>query len=161
MMTDEELALWDRGRSLANFHIHAVAMQAARFRSAIKEPDNRFVLRPVAEFEFLCVSLVRLKRAAQLAATIPSIKVKMETAIAAYDAAIPRLDTLRNVAEHFDDYVLEQGRDKSLTPPEFRAGLQVMSFSENEVFWFDTALNVDDCLKAAEALFHAIKMARH
>jgi hypothetical protein len=161
MRQEHELALWDRSRSLANFHIHAVAMQVARFRDAIKAPDDQFVLRPIAEFQFLCVSLVRLKRAAQMAATVPSIEPEMQTAIAAYDAAIPRLDTLRNVAEHFNDYVLEKGRDKSLTPAEFRAGLQVMSFSESVVYWFDIELNIDDCLNAAEALFQAIKKARH
>lgn len=168
IMTERELALWDRSRSLANFHIHAVAMQIARIKDACERLDDeialalddQFVLRPIAEFQFLCVSLVRLRRAAVLAATIPSIKREIRAAIAAYDAAIPRLGTLRNVAEHFDDYVLQRGRDKSLTATEFSASLQVLSFSDTGVNWFDIELKFDDCLAVAEALFQAIKKAR-
>lgn len=136
-------------------------MQIARIREAIEPSDNQFVLRPVAEFQFLCVSLVRLRRAAELAATIPGVESAMEAAILAYDAAIPRLSTLRNVAEHFNDYVLGRGRDRSLAASEFRAGLQVLSFSDATVGWYDIELNLDGCLVAARALFQAIKSARH
>lgn len=47
-MTERELALWDRSRGLASFHLHAVAMQIARVRNACEAPDEQFVLRPRA-----------------------------------------------------------------------------------------------------------------
>jgi hypothetical protein len=157
-MTEAELALWERSRSLANFHLHAVAMQIDRIRKPVGR-NEEFVLRPVAEFQFLCVSHVRLRRAAALAATIPAIQPQIQSAIASFDGAIPRLATLRNVAEHFDDYLQAKGRDKSLTPSEFRSGLQVSRWSESSFCWFDVELKFDDCLAAAYTLFRSIKQA--
>jgi hypothetical protein len=135
-------------------------MQIARIRNWKPDDDDQFVHRPVADFEFLCVSLLRLRRAALLAATIPAIKPEMRAAISAYDAALPRMSMLRNVAEHFDDYVLGKGRDKSLTAAEFRSGLQASSLTVTGYRWFDIEVNFDNCLAAAQVLFQAIKSAR-
>jgi hypothetical protein len=95
-MTEAELALWERSSSLANFHLHAMVMQIDRIRMPV-EPNDQFVLRPIAEFEFLCVSLVRLRRAAALAATIPAIQPKIQAAIASFDAANPTPDFSQRV----------------------------------------------------------------
>lgn len=155
-MDEAELAKWDRSRSLASFHVHAIAMQVRRIRTPIS-PDDEFVLRPIAEFGFLCVSLIRLRRAAIIAASIPSLRDKIEAALGDYDKAIPGVKKLRDIAEHFDDYILMKGRDKTIPASRIRSGLQVASWSQDSFCWLDVELKFDDCLKAAFDLFFVIK----
>lgn len=118
------------------------------------------MLKQIADFGFLTVSLIRLRRTVILASSIPAINNEMQIALKTFDAAVPRLATLRNVAEHFDDYVLERGRDKSLTAEEFHSGLQVATWSNDEFNWLDAVVHFDDCLSAAEELFFALRNAR-
>ena len=68
----------------------------------------------MADFDFLIVALTRLQRAARLAAKIPQLRVSIDAALAQFDRALPDLKKMRDVAEHFDDYALDQGRQKAI-----------------------------------------------
>jgi hypothetical protein len=67
-----------------------------------------------ADSNFLIVALTRLRRAAQLAAGIPQLQASLDGALVQFDKALPDLKKMRGVAEHIDDYALDQGRQKSV-----------------------------------------------
>ncbi len=65
-------ATYERARRLANVAVWSVELQCRRLQS-VEPEDATFVLRKWADFDFLVVALTRLRRAAQLAASIPEL----------------------------------------------------------------------------------------
>jgi hypothetical protein len=149
-------ATYERARRLANVSMWKVALQRRRIETA--EPqDNDFLFRRWADFDFLIVSLSRLRRAACLAATIPELQSQISLALAAFDADLPGLNSMRNVAEHVDDYALDRGRKKSVA----RQGLEVSTLTDDGItlHWLGHSLNADDAIRAGQALFKSIQDA--
>jgi hypothetical protein len=116
-----------------------------------------FVFRKWADFDFLIVALTRLRRAAKLAASIPEIQPAVSAALKEFDAALPHLKKLRNVAEHVDEHAVDHGRERSIK----RQALEVSSLSMDgsTLEWLGHKLNSDDALKAGQKLFDAIREA--
>jgi len=107
MSTPLHTATYERARRRANIALSTVALQRSRLHS--EEPDdNEFVFRRWADFDFLIVALIRLRRAAILAAKVPAIKPDILAAVKEFDASLPGLKTTRDVAEHFDDYAVDK-----------------------------------------------------
>jgi hypothetical protein len=149
------LAIYERARRLANIAVWTVQIQ--RRRLSTDEPeDGEFIFRRWADFQFFIIALTRLRRAAALAAKVPALASDIQKAIHEFDAAVPALKNMRDVAEHFDDYALDKGRTKSVR----RAQLEVGSFNNTELEWLGYRLNADDALKAARRLFQKIKLAQ-
>jgi hypothetical protein len=151
-----DAAILERARSLANEAVHMVALQRRRLQS--EEPEDRaFIFRRWADFQFLIISLRRLRLAGVLAARPKSSRAVIKKAIRKFDDALPdRLRTMRNVGEHIDEYAIEKGRDRRVS----RRQLQVGTFDDATFEWLGGNLNADDALVAAEALYSAIKDAR-
>jgi len=147
-------ATYERARRLANVAIWSVELQCRRLRGTEPE-DATFVLRKWADFGFLVVSLIRLRRAAQLAARVPEIEPALGNAIKQFDRALPGLKTMRDVAEHIDDYALDQGRTTSIV----RQSLEVSTLEEEgpTLHWLGATLNALHALQASQRLFAAIK----
>lgn len=116
-----------------------------------------FVFRRWSDFDFLIVTLTRLRRAAKLAATVPEIKAMLLIALNEFDLALPNLKKLRDVAEHIDDYALDNGRERSIS----RKALEVsfISLDGPTLEWLGHQLNAQDALHAAQKLFQAIQDA--
>jgi hypothetical protein len=147
-----DAAIIERAHSLANEAVHMVALQRRRLQSEEPE-DQAFVFRRWADFQFLIISLRRLRLAGLLAAKPKASRAAVKTAIREFDKALPDLQKLRNVGEHIDEYAMEKGRDRSVN----RRALQVGSFDSTMLEWFGGRLNVDEALVAAENLYRAIK----
>jgi hypothetical protein len=145
----------ERARSLTNEAMLAVALQRRRLVTREPEDDN-FVFRQWADFQFFLVALRRLRRAAAIAAGRP----RVDTALRAFDAAVPYLAKLRNVGEHIDEYALASPKRRS-RPTAAKAGvtprdLQVGQWNESEWNWLGELVDVDRALKAAEGLHDAV-----
>jgi hypothetical protein len=97
------------------------------------------------------------RRCQRLEAIQPRPTEEMNTALAAFDQAIPSLKTMRNVGEHFDDYAVDDPKRRHRKVS--RSQLQVGSWSETTRYWLDHELNADDAVTAAKKLFQAIKSA--
>lgn len=147
-------ATYERARRLANIAIWSVHLQCRRLRAAEPE-DVDFVLRKWADFDFLVVALVRLRRAARLTAQVPELESSLLAAIETFDSTLPGLKRLRNVAEHIDDYAVDRGREQSVG----RQSLEVSSLDAEgpTLHWLDSALNATEALQASERLFAAVK----
>lgn len=147
-------ATLERAHSLANEAIHMVALQRRRLQSDAPE-DEAFIFRRWADFQFLIVSLRRLRRAGVLATKPEASRPTIKRAIGAFDEALPHLHKMRNVGEHVDEYAIEKGHDRSVS----RRALQVGRFDSTTLEWLGGDLNADDALVAAESLYRAIKDA--
>jgi hypothetical protein len=106
------------------------------------------------DWQFFIVALSRLQYAAQFAQSVPAVSAEMSEAIHAFTRALPRLRTMRNVAEHMDEYAADRGRANVE-----RGQVQVGRFGENHYEWLGHELNSDDAFNAAEQLFIAVREA--
>jgi hypothetical protein len=154
MDAPSDAAIMERAHSLASEAIHMVALQRRRLQSDEPE-DEIFVFRRWADFQFLVVSLRRLRRAGVLAAKPEASRPAIEGAIGEFDEALPHLQRMRNVGEHVDEYAIEKGHDRGVD----RRSLQVGRFDSTTLEWLGGDLNADDALAAAERLYLAIKGA--
>lgn len=92
-------ATYERARRLGNIAIWTAQLQ--RRRLVTREPeDGEFLFRRWADFQFFIVALTRIRRAAGLATKVPSIANDVQKAIKEFDAALPMLKNMRDVAEH-------------------------------------------------------------
>jgi hypothetical protein len=157
-MTTKEAATYERARRLANISLWAVDLQCRRLSSTEPE-DTEFIFRKWADFDFLIVSLTRLRRAAKLTANIPQFNSRLSAALREFDASLPHLKKMRDVAEHVDDYARDIGRDKSV----HRQSLEVSSMTDDgpELEWLEGNLNSQVALVAGQKLFAAIQEVGH
>lgn len=65
------------------------------------------------------------------------------------------LKTMRDVAEHFDDYAIDKGRDSRIS----RSNLEVGSISDTKFKWLGHELDTDVAFEASKRLFAAINQA--
>lgn len=143
-------ALVERMRSEATKWINAVHLQHRR----AKHPVDEDVWRQEIDLHFLLVALTRLRRAVGLATRVAELQDSLLARIIEFDRAIPSLTTLRNVAEHFDDYTTGRGRTEHIK----RHQLQVWGLGENDngelVWrWLDVEFSVDGAHDAATGLY--------
>lgn len=131
-----------------------VALQHRRVGSTEPE-DEAFTFRWWGDLQFLIISLGRLRTAAKLAAKPALSRDAMKTAISVFDAAVPDLQRMRNVGEHFDQYAVEAGHDRSVS----RRYLQAGAFDGTTLLWLSGSLSIDDALVASEQLYAALKEA--
>ena len=151
------VATFERAFRLSNMAMHSVALQVRRLRSSEPE-DSIFVLRKWSDFDFLVVSLTRLRRAVQLACELSQAKAALESALQDFDEALPKLKEVRDVAEHIDDYSVEKGRRKSVS----RFALEVSSICADgpTLDWLGAQVNANSAFVAAENLFLAMQTVK-
>ena len=153
-----DAAILERARSLANEGCWTVALQLRRLHGTEPEDeDEEFLTRQLADFQFLILTLRRLRRAALIATNVATAAAQIHEAIARFDAALPGLATMRNVGEHIDDYALDRPtrhhRDVN------RRMLQVAAWDDTTYRWLGIDFNIDTALPAAQQLFRAIRDA--
>jgi hypothetical protein len=151
-MKPDDATTYERARRLANLALWTIDLQRRRLNS--KEPeDSKFIFRTWSDFHFLIVALTRLRRAVVLAAKVPTINKQIRVALKTFDAALPNLKKMRDVAEHIDDYAVDEGKDKNIS----RKSLEVSS-SDGEVWqWLGFELDAGKALSASASLFGALK----
>jgi hypothetical protein len=138
--------------------MHTVTLQVRRLRSGEPE-DATFLFRKWSDFDFLVVALTRLRRSAQLACKLPQARASLEPALQEFDARLPGLRLVRNVAEHIDEYAIDQGHSKSVE----RFALEVSSLSARgpTLRWLGSRVNANTALRVAERLFAAMQSAKN
>ncbi len=141
---------------MANVAMWSIELQCRRLET-VEPEDAKFVLRKWADFDFLIVALTRLRRATGLAAQIPQLQPSLSTALVQFDKALPDLKKMRDVAEHVDDYAVDQGRHRAVS----RKSLEVSTMEADgpTLCWLQARLNVREASLASRALFAALKEA--
>lgn len=144
----------ERALRFANIAMFAIALQRRRL-SSVEPEDEQFVLRWLADLEFMISALRRLRRAAQLAAKATTVRAEVEAAIAEFDAAVPSLPTMWNVAEHIEDYGVDEPR-RHLHGVD-RGLLEVSTWDGTTSCWLGLELNIDSASHASARLLRALK----
>lgn len=154
--TPTPAATYERARRLANVAMWSIELQCRRL-DAVEPEDADFVLRRWADFDFLIVALTRLRRATWLAAKIPQLQASLGTSLEQFDKALPNLKKMRDVAEHVDDYALDQGRQKAVA----RQSLEVSTIEADgpTLCWLQARLNAREASQAGRVLFAAVQEA--
>ena len=147
-----EEATYDRAIRLANYWLYSISLQHRRIKS-VEPEDKNFVFREWADYDFLIVALTRFRRAVKIPTGVISIKQELEKAIEEFDKALPDLKTMRDLAEHIDDYAVDQGRNQKIS----RKMLEVSTLNDTELNWLGSKLDVDEALKASEKLYEVLK----
>jgi hypothetical protein len=91
-----------------------------------------------------------------LTAQVAEVQYRLLDYVAEFDGSVPSLMTLRNVAEHFDDYTTGRGRVEQIK----RHQLQVWSLSEDASEglvwrWLGMEFSVDSAHRAATVLYRS------
>jgi hypothetical protein len=84
------------------------------------------------------------------------IKNEIRSALREFDAAVPDLKKLRDVAEHFGDYALDRAHAVGVN----RRQLEVAFIGDTKLNWLDEELDADVAFDAGRHLFEAIKRAQ-
>ena len=155
----EWLAACDDALIVANNFVFSVAMQISRIREKRADVEP-FVMRRFVDLEFLVVALTRLRRAANVINLFPYTETKLSQAMEKYDKRLSGLKQLRNITEHYDDYLLKKCRNKKIDLKAIRSGYMTKCISYDSVEWMDFRLDLDECLAAAEELEISMKAAR-
>ena len=113
--------------------------------------------RTMCGFDFLIVALSRVQRATRLATGIPQLRTSLETALAQFDQALSDLKKMRDVAEHVNDHVVDQGRQKAVARQSLEVSM--MEADGPTLCWLQATLNARDASQASRALFAALKEA--
>jgi len=115
------------------------------------------MFRDDIDFHCFLISCRRLERAVTMAYGIwdnTIEKKNLKKVLATFKKETPYLTQLRNVGEHFDDYLLQKGKDKSIDS----SGLRVYSvgFEKGkayEVEWLNYKINLRQAVKATDVLY--------
>lgn len=149
-------ALIERMRSEATTWINAVHVEYRRVVRPLIDPDSPGdeLWRQEIDLHFLLVALTRLRRAVGLASRVAELQDLVLDRLIAFDRAVPSLTTIRNVAEHFDDYTTGKGRAAQVK----RHQLQTWSLGTDDdnglVWrWLGVEFSVDGAHRAATELY--------
>lgn len=156
---DEWKALYEDARIIVNIYTLTVEMQISRVHEEVQNGEF-FIMRQIVDFEFLLVALARLRRAACAIEMIPIAKGTIREAIKKYDKRLPDLMKLRNISEHYDAYLLKQGKDKTIDRDIIRSSLLTKCRLNATFEWMGYTMNLNECMTAAEELFLEIQAVR-
>lgn len=154
MPRPSDAVILERAKSFCNEAIFTIALQHRRLQTTEPE-DGEFIFRWHADLQFFIVALRRLRRAVELGAEVPPVSATLRAAITAFDDRLPGLAKMRNVGEHINDYMLGDGHAKDIQ----RGDLQVSTWDGTVFIWLGVKLDIDVALRAAEALFEAVKLS--
>ncbi len=150
-------ATYERSKRLANYWMWTISLQHRRLKTAEPE-DEEFLFRKWVDFDFLIVALTRFRRAVSIATKVESIEQELDKAIEEFDKALPKIKKMRDVAEHVDDYALENQKNKQHKVS--RKMLEGSILHGTELEWLNVRLNADEALKASEKLFEVLKQSQ-
>jgi hypothetical protein len=156
-MPQSAASILERAIRLTNIEIHAVALQRRRLANAERE-DDEFLFRWWTDLQFFIVALSRLRRYASIALRVPLVALQVQSALDAFDRAVPDLAVLRNTGEHADEYAVDS--DKRRLKAIDSRQLEVGAWNGQTYQWLGRRLNVDEALAAGEALFKALQEMR-
>lgn len=110
----------------------------------------------------LILALFRLRLAAQLTARIGDSGTRIEPELKKFDAEIPDVKKLRNVAMHFDEYALGtlNRRNKIGDPPRYVSteDLWEVITDDQSATWLGVRLNYSEVDLAARNLYDAVQL---
>ena len=149
-------ALVERMRSESTTWINAAYMEHRRAKHPLVDPESAGdeAWRQEIDLHFLLVALTRLRRAVGLVTRVEELRERLVDHLIQFDRNVPSLRTLRNVAEHFDDYTVGSGRVTQVKRHQLQAWSLVDDADRGLVWrWLDHEFAIDLAIQAATQLY--------
>jgi hypothetical protein len=144
-----DLALVKHAMTDAALWMVAVNMQHHRILEHLD--DFIFAFPRRVDFQFLLVSLTRLRRAISFAAEVDQLKQAFSDRLVEFDGRVPFLSRLRNIGEHFYDYAAGRGRGTQVRRAQLRNS-RWASGPEAYITWLGEKVHLAEVRAAAENL---------
>jgi len=118
---------------------------------------NGKIFRDDVDFQCFLIACRRLERAVMMAYKVwddTTEKKKLKNALDTFKKETPYLTPLRNAGEHFDDYLFQKGKDKTIDSK----GLRVLSvkFEEGRIYkieWLNYKIDIRQTTRVADKLY--------
>jgi hypothetical protein len=135
--------------------VRSVELQIRRIRRDEAE-DNEWPDRVLADFRFFVLALWQIRLCAKAAQEIAEAREEIRTALNEFDQQVPCLTFMRNVMQHVDEYIRDQGRVQDVS----RRHLEVDCWSSEHWTWMKQTLEVDKSHRAAIDLYNKLRSVR-
>lgn len=145
------LAKYEDLRSTANRAVWTIHLQIQRLSQLIDDEHPEFVLKVVSDAEFLIIALQRLLLSAKAIDRLQPGLISEK--ITEFEAAAPSLTAARNVIAHLDEYLMGEGRNKSV----HHGQLMFTSFRPDALVFAGFELDPRALVDAADRLFAVIR----
>ncbi len=137
------------------------AIHMFEYRLLHNLPEDRLfehkAFRDDIDFHCFLILCRRLERAIIMAYNMwgnTAEKKRLKEVLGIFKTKTLYLAVLRNVGEHFDDYLLQKGRDKSIDSRDLR--IYSLEFKKSKVYkvkWLNYEINLHQGVEAADALY--------
>lgn len=148
----------DRAARFASNSLGSIDLQIRRIRATEPE-DEEWPFRVLADFQFLVQALWQMRQAGYLALQVdPSLT----NAVGDFNVACPDLATMRHVAQHWDQYAIDQSRRQRRPDdgkPVGRRSLENHSWDNDTFRWLGGTVELTRSRDAAALLYRAITNA--
>jgi hypothetical protein len=118
---------------------------------------NEFRLSYFWDFQFFIIAVYRIRNTIKLALKIKNKKIvdSLRTTMNIFDIKLPWIEKLRNASEHFDDYAIDEGREKTVR----RGQLEVCQVENGTFYWLGEEVSIDDTIEECQELYKKLKEA--
>lgn len=121
------------------------AMELSRRRVLDQAADDLFgeaVERVEVEIHFFLVALLRFYRSLVLALSTLPTNPQLESRVTKFHEYLGIKRTMRNVGEHFDDYLVGRGRDRSIETGSLHVWSLELSHENARFDWLDETFDL-------------------
>jgi hypothetical protein len=163
------LAILERAVRLGSDSLRGITLQIRRVQGTEPE-DSEWWARLWLDCQFLVVVLWRMRQAGVLATQARVERDRIRLAVAEFDAELPDLKRMRDVAQHFDEYAVDgKGRRHFRSDRKAKVGrrqLEVGSWAVDEdghivgYRWLDGVIDFKSATDASWALYREIQSVR-
>jgi hypothetical protein len=163
------LAILERAVRLGSDSLHGITLQIRRIQGTEPE-DAEWWARLWLDCQFLVMVLWRMRQAGVLATQAKIERDRLRRALAQFDAKLPDLKRMRDVAQHFEEYAVDgKGRRHFRSSKKAKIGrrqLEVGSWDVDEAGhltryrWLDGVIDFQLATDASWALYREIQAIR-
>ncbi|MFT4264074.1 MAG: hypothetical protein QM572_11880 [Nocardioides sp.] len=157
------LAVLERAVRLGGDSLRGIATQVRRIRGREPEDDD-WPGRAWMDLQFLIVILWRMRQAGALALSADTSADRLRAALARFDAQVPDLKRMRDVAQHYEEYAVDGRGRRHVRPGRAdkigRRMLDVGEWNGSRFNCLGGSIDFEVAGRASQDLFTAIVKAR-
>lgn len=158
-----KLAVLDRAVRLGSNSLWGIKVQLRRIRGSEPE-DVEWLMRAWTDIQFLVVALWQMRQSGVLALSAGAEAERLQGSLASFDAQLPDLKRMRDVAQHLDEYSVDGPGRRHVRPGRTdkvgRRMLEVGRWTPSEFHWLDGSIDFEIADQASQELYAAVREIR-
>ena len=148
MNSKKVFSIYEKALRFANFAMFTIDLQLNRLKEE-ELMDGIFLKRRWADFHFFILAVTKLRQSAELCCKIDTIKEAIKEGLSKFDKELPFIRRLRNVDQHWNNYALNEGWDKSVEITMLEVGIEI----DGKFEWLGETICPDECMNVCNSLF--------